>query len=169
MANELSLYKLSEQYREALTTLQDMELDEETVKDTLEGLQGNIEVKATNVALFVKNIEALAESIKEAESQMAARRKSIENRAARIREYLLVGMQLSGITKIECPYFKIALRDNPESVIVEDEKLIPSEYFKPAPPPPPPSPDKTAIKKALKEGKPCPGARLEKKQRVEIK
>lgn len=113
-----ALYELALEYRDAADRLTDLDLDDQTVADTLEGLAGDLEVKATNVAMFARNLEATAAQIKDAEAQMAARRKAVENRAANLNRYLLVSMQQAGIQKIECPYFRIAVRDNLPAVDV---------------------------------------------------
>ena len=68
--------------------------------------------------------------------------------------------------KIECPLFKVAVRDNPVSVLIEGE--VPEDYMM-LPPPPDPVPDKAAIKMALEAGKEVPGAKLVRGRRVEIK
>lgn len=167
-APNTSLYVLADQYLEAAERMADLELPEEVIADTLEGLAGALEVKATNVAMFVQNLEASASAIKDAESKMAARRKAIEARAERIRAYLKENMERTGIFKIDCPYFKIAIRDNPPSVKIDAESQIPMQYMK-IPDPPPPSPDKKAIAEALKAGQDVPGCHLERGKRLEIK
>lgn len=164
----LALYKLADQYVEAAQRMADLELDEQTVADTLEGLAGEVEVKATNVAMFVRNLEVSAEAIKSAEADMAARRKAIENRAKRIRQYLQEQMARTGITKIECPHFKLSIRSNPPAVVIDAEGQIPEEFMRQAPPPPP-APDKKALADALKSGREVPGCHLESGQRLEIK
>lgn len=163
-----SLYALSDEYVAVAERLADLELDEQTIADTLEGMSGALEAKATNVAMFVRNLEAGADAIKEAEGHMAARRKAIENRAGRIRQYLLDNMERTGISKIECPYFKIAVRDNPPAVVIDAESQIPAQYMK-TPPPPPPAIDKKAIAEAIKGGAEVPGAHLARGKRLEIK
>lgn len=163
-----ALYNIAAEYREAAEKLSDLDLDEQTIADTLEGMSGELEVKATNVAFFARNLESLAASIKEAEAGMAARRKALENRAARMRDYLLNCMQLAGVQKIEGPYFKLAQRENPPAVIIDEPGLIPAEFMR-QPDPPPPAPDKTAIKEALKAGTEVPGAHLARGVRLEIK
>lgn len=164
----IALYKLADEFLEASQRMADFDLPEEAIHDTLEGLSGALELKATNVAMFVRNLEASAEAIKVAEGEMAARRRAIENRAKRIRSYLQEQMTRTSITKIECPYFKLAIRDNPPSVVIDAESQIPVEFMR-IPDPPPPSPDKKAIADALKAGKEVPGAHLERGQRLEIK
>ncbi|MDE2020589.1 MAG: siphovirus Gp157 family protein [Patescibacteria group bacterium] len=163
-----SLYVLADEYLQAAEKMADLELDDKTISDTLEGLAGTLEVKATNVAMFIRNLEAGAGAIKEAESKMAARRKFIENRADRIRDYLKINMLRTGITKIECPYFKLSIRDNPPSVVIDAPELVPKDYLR-QPEPPPPAPDKKLIAQAIKDGFDVPGAHLERGQRLEIK
>jgi len=163
-----ALYELAAEYRADAEKLADMDLDEQTLADTLEGLGGELEVKAQNVIMFTRNLEATAAAIKEAEAQMAARRKALENRAAGLRRYVLENMQFAGIQKIECPFFKLSIRDNPAAVEIYEPGLIPAQYMK-QPEPPPPAPDKTAIKAAITAGTEVPGAKLTKGTRLEIK
>jgi len=163
-----ALYTVADQYLQDVAKLQDLDLDPQTIADTLEAMQGDMEVKATNVAMFIRNLESLADQIKQAEAAMAARRKAIETRADNIREYLLTNMLRTGITKIESPYFKIAIRNNPASVVVDDEASIPAKYMR-QPPIPDQAPDKKEIKAALEFGEIVPGARLVTKQSVTIK
>lgn len=163
----ITLFELAAEYRSVADKLTDMDLPPEVVSDTLESISGDLEAKATNVAMFVRNLEASAAAIKEAVAAMSARRKAIENRAASVRQYLLDNMQRTGITKIECPYFKIALRTNPESVVIDNEAAIPADYLREIPARH--EPDKAAMKSALQDGYEIPGARLVRTQRVEIK
>lgn len=168
MTTSTALYVLADEYLIAAQQLADLDLDPQTVADTLEGLSGALEVKATNVAMFARNLEASAEAIKAAEAQMAARRKSIENRAQAVRDYLKAQMERTGIKEIASPYFKLAIRTNPPAVVIDALGQIP-EYFMKMPEPPPPSPDKKGIAAAIKAGKEVPGAHLEQSTRLEIK
>jgi hypothetical protein len=167
--NNLTLYTIADSYLQDVAKLQDLDLDEQTIADTLEGLTGTFEEKATNVALFTRNLEALADQIKQAEQAMAARRKALESRADRIRQYLLDNMQRTGITKIESPWFNIALAKNPPSVVVDDEvtlKFAHPEFVKTVTTE---SIDKAAVKDAIKAGQIVEGAHLVQAERVSIK
>ena len=163
----MKLYKLTAQYDEALKTLGEMDLPEEVVADTLEALSGEIEEKATNVAKYMENILADASAIKEAEKKMSVRRKAIENRAARLKEYLKTNMERSGITEISCPYFVIKIKNNPPAVVVDDLEEVPEKFKKIIPATE--VADKAAIKAEIKENGSCPGAHTESSTRVEIK
>lgn len=164
----LTLYNIADQYLADLQKLQEMEIDEQTFADTLEGLSGDLEVKATNVAMFVRNLEASAEAIKNAEKAMAERRKALEAKADRIRQYLLDNMNRTGITKIDCPYFVLSVRKNPPAVEVLNQDMIPDEYFD-IPEPPAPTLNKNRLKEDLKAGVIVEGAKLTAGQSLAIK
>lgn len=164
----MTLYEVAGDYRRMVDALMDTQDDAKTVADTIEAESYPLEVKAQNVAYAIRNMEASAAAIKEAEAQMAARRKAIENRAQHIREYLKTCMEIANVTKISCPHFAIAIQNNPPSVDVYEPSLIPAEFMK-QPVPPPPAPDKTAIKEAIRAGHPMPGAVLVQGKRLVIK
>ena len=164
----IALYELAADFRETADRLADMELDEQTLHDTLESIAFPVEQKAVQVAAFVRNLEATAEQIKAAEKAMAERRKAIENRAANVRQYLMDNMRACGFRKIEHPNFVIAVKQNPESVVIEDERQIPMDYMR-QPETPPPVPDKALIKQAIKDGFEVPGAKLTRTLRIDIK
>lgn len=163
-----SLYNIAAEYRDSANKLQDLDLDAQTLADTLDGLSGELEVKAKNVAFFARNLEATAASIKQAEVEMAARRKSLEQRAESLRQYIFASMQVAGVEQIECPHFRLSIKKNPAAVDVYEALLIPSEFMT-TPVAPAPAPDKKAIAEALKAGREVPGAKLTQGKRLEIK
>lgn len=164
----LALYKIAESFQ-ALECLDDPDMPPEAVNDTLDSLRGDLTVKATNVAMYARNLEALAAQIKLAEQTMAHRRKMLENRAESIREYIKRCMETASIQKIDCPHFSLAIKKNPPAVEITDEESIPAIYMRDPPPPPPPAPDKKLIGDALKTGQAVPGARLIQGTRLDIK
>jgi FtsZ-binding cell division protein ZapB len=164
----LNLFEISREYRAAADTLVELDLDEETLKDTLESISGDLETKAQNIGFVIKNIEASAEQIKAHAKAMMDRAKALENRASSVKQYLFDGMRLANVPKIDTPYFKLAIRDNPPSVQIDDESVIPAEY-KTDPLPPVPAPDKSLIKKAILDGFEVPGCRLVRGQRLDIR
>jgi len=168
MTTALSLYNIAAEHRQMVDALMATDNDAQTIADTIEAESYPLEVKAQNVAYAIRNLESLAAQIKDAEKQMADRRKSIENRAEHVREYLKTCMEIAGVSKIECPHFALTIKKNPPSVEVFEPAMIPAEFMR-QPEPPPPSIDKTAIKEALKAGREIPGAHLVQGQRLEIK
>jgi hypothetical protein len=163
-----SLYILANEYKAIEQKLNDSDVDEQTVKDTLEGLSGELETKGVNVAYVIRNMESSAEQIKQAEKAMADRRKALESRAEQLKRYLKDNMERTGITKIECPHFSIAIKHNPPAVVIDDAAAIPGDYMV-TPPAPPPAPDKKLIAQAIKDGVDVPGCRLVSGTRIDIK
>lgn len=162
-----SLYALVEQFR-ALEQLDIEDVDEQTLADTLERLQGEIQVKATNCALFARNIETFADTVDAAAKQMAERAKSLRRKSDSVRAYLLSQLRGAGITKIQAPEFTISVRKNPAAVMVKPDAVIPEEYYV-QPEPPPPRLDKKKLAEHLKEGVYIDGVWLEQGERLDIR
>lgn len=162
-----ALFQLASEHRALSDKLHDLDLDDETIADTLEGEAGNLVEKGKNVAAVFRNLESDAKQIKEAEQQLAERRKAIEKRAESLKQYLKTNMELAGILKIECPWFVVSIKQNPEAVTVDDEEAIPRDYFKEIPASY--QLDKTMVKQALKDGFDVAGVRLTRGTRLEVK
>ncbi len=163
----LTLYEIAADFKSAAETLSNLDLDAQTIADTLEGLSGALEVKATNVAKFYLSLDATAAACKQRAKEMADRAKAIESRANAMREYLSRNLEAAGIDKIEGPELKITWRPS-SAVVIDAQDLVPDEYMR-TPEPPPPAPDKAAIAAALKQGKAVPGAHLEQCRNLQIK
>ena len=56
--------------------------------DTLDGMEQELVCKAENVAVYIKNMESEAKTLKAEEDKLKARRQAKENAAKRMREYL---------------------------------------------------------------------------------
>lgn len=164
----ITLYKLADDYLVAQDKLSDLDLPEDVIRDTLESMEGDLQVKATNTGLFIRNLEVTSEAIAAEEKRLSERRKAIDNRVNNIKRYLFENMQRTGITKIESPSLTLSLQNNPASVSVENVSDIPAEYMRQKEAPPP-EPDKNAIKEALKNGIDVPGCTLVTTQRLVIK
>ena len=164
----LTLYEIAQEYRDTCNKLMDMQTDEQTIADTLEGEVWALQIKAQNYGFVIGNLESIAESIKSAELQMTARRNAIEIRTKNLRERLKQAMQIAGVSKFEMPHFEISIAKNPDKVEIFEPALIPAEFMVYAEPPPP-SPNKIAIKAAIKNGKEVSGAKLTQGTRLVIK
>ena len=162
-----NLYKLKHEYQLAAAQLQDMDLDDQTLSDTLEAMAGDLELKATNTVMVSRNMRVTVSAIKDASKAMLDRAKAIELRADYLDKRVLDTMLETGIKKIECPYFKLAVQDNPPAVDVFDSLQIPQAYMREVPATF--QIDKTLIKMAIKDGYEVPGAKLVQGKRLAIK
>ena len=141
--------------------------------DTLEGIETEFELKAENVAQYIKALRVEADAIREEEKTLAARRKAKEKRAAGLISYLLACMKQIHRDKIETAKCKLSIRKNAESVQVTDEEGLARQLaalgrddlirVKP------PELDKTALKKALQAGEAIDGASLGRTESLIIK
>jgi hypothetical protein len=167
----LTLFEIAQEYRHITDVLMDSGVDEQTLTDTLEGEAWPLELKAQNYAFVVRNLETTAAAIKEAEAAMKKRRELLEKRSAYLKERLKTGMEIAGVSKLDCPHFAITIKKNPPAIDIWDEKQIPAKFMRtPEPPPPPASvPDKAAIKAAIDAGEDVPGAMKVQGTRIEIK
>ncbi|MEJ2406557.1 MAG: siphovirus Gp157 family protein [Candidatus Thiodiazotropha sp.] len=138
----------------------------EAAMNTLEGIEGQLQEKAVNVAKFMQNLDATAKSIREAEQQMAHRRKAIENRSRWIKDYLKNNMEAAGILKIESPWFRLAIQKNPEAVEIVNEAAVPDDFKSEVVTV---KIDKAAIKQAIRGGGEVPGVTLFQGTRLAIR
>lgn len=162
-----ALFLIAQEYREAADKLSNLDLDAQTMADTLDGLSGELEVKAQSVAYMIRNLESTAEAIKAFEAQQTERRKAIENRAEGLKRYLQNCMEATGIKKIEGPGVVLSFRES-SAVVIDEPRLIPIDYMR-TPPIPEAQPDKKAIADAIKAGTDVPGAHIEKRKNLQIK
>ena len=159
----MKLYELSQSY----VRLQEMaeELDPQTFLDTLDSIKEGFDDKAENTAKLIRSIEGDIEVLKAEEKRLAERRKTYEGKVNTLKEYLQIQMEVAGIEKVKRPLVTISIRNNPPSVRVLDESLIPSEYMIPQLP----KISKKDIKEALKNGEFVPGAELQSTKGLVIK
>ena len=144
-----SLYELTEAYDTVLEMLYDPEVDEQTVIDTLDGIEGEIEEKADNYAKLIREMKADADKLAEEERRIAARRKSLESRADRLKRNLQANLEFIGKTKFKTALFTFSISPNgglQPLTITDNLGEIPGKYLIPQPP----VPDKDKIRELLK-------------------
>lgn len=165
-----SLYELSSDYQLTLDNLMDMldagDIDEQAFLDTMEGIEDEVKAKATAVASYILNMRSLAANIKEAEANMAARRKSLESKATRLSDYLLSNLEAAGIPDVQTPLFAIKIKKLPPSVVVAKGAVLPDNFINRKVTE---TPNKVAIKNYLKEGNELAGVELVSGKRLEVK
>ena len=157
-----SLYKLSGELVALSSHMDDGEFDQESLELALTCLRGELQDKCINVAKYSENLASDALQIDEAIKQMQARKKSIQARSDAMKKYLFDNMVAADITKIECPYFALSIRNNPTKVEVNDFLKVPDEFKKTVE-------TVTVDKKSIKEAGGCPGAELISTKRLQIK
>lgn len=165
--NQLTLYQLADEYRQLMELAADPEADADSFNAALNALEGDFKSKGIAVAQVARNLEALHDQIMAAIKSMALRADAAKRRAESTRAYLRDQMTVTGITKIESPLLRLALRKSPPRVVVASDALVPPDYQRHIPERW--EPDKTKISAALKAGETIDGCRLEQSTWLEIK
>lgn len=168
----MKLYELSKDYENLILAIENGDIPEEAIADTLESIELLLDEKADNIACWIKQLTAEAEAIKAEEDKLKARRTAKLNRAERLTEYLAECLTNAGRTKIETARNVISFRKNPPSVVFDNEAAFIAwanencqsllTYGKP-------TVNKTAIKTAINEGLELAGVRIENKLNIQIK
>lgn len=136
-----------------LLTLQEMleeAVDDQCLLDTLEGVQGEYEIKLESYCKVIKNIEADMEALKAEAKRLTDRRKVLEGNVERLKKAMYDSMKATGTDKVKGQIFTVAIQRNggklPVIVDVPTEDL-PDELVKVVE-----SPDLEAIGKLLEVG-----------------
>lgn len=147
----MQLFELDAKYR-ALLNMAD-ELDPTLFHDTLDSIVDAIEDKAINYAKIITQFKADVRTLKEQEKRFAERRQAVEKKIEILQNDLFVGMESVGIDKIKDSRFTVWLQNNPLSVKVTNESLIPKTFYVAQAP----KLDKKALKEELQH-RDIPGA-----------
>lgn len=165
MAN---IYEITDDFLRIQDMMGDPELDPQTLADTLEAIEGELEVKAENYAKVMKNLEGDIVAIKAEIDRLTSKKKAIENNIKNMKATLQSVMEATGKTKFKTDLFSFGIQKNAPSVVidVEDVRDIPEDYLKFKEP----EVDKTAIKAAINDGVDLSGiAHLEQSQSLRIR
>lgn len=158
----MSIYEIDD----SILSLVDMETGEIEDIARFDELQMERTQKVENIACYFKNLVAEAKAMKEEEANLARRRKAVENKAERIKNLLIYA--LNG-KKFESPKVRCSYR-KAKSVRVDDDFVAWAQghasdllAFKE------PTPNRTAIKAALEEGREIEHAEIVTNESLQVK
>ena len=157
---EWRMFKIDQAIQEVLDIQEDNNLPDADVKDMLEMLKMDKEKLYEDIGLEYKNLDAHGNAIKDEIHALKARLDEVEDRKQKIKDALTAWLDGE---KFETPKLKVSFRRSEETVI-DDFELLPDDYIRIKY-----EPDKTAIKKAIKDGEAVEGAHIEKKKSCVIK
>jgi hypothetical protein len=129
--------------------------DDETIRDTLEGITDLHEMIAAVIRSALVD-EALHAGLRFRLDDMRERLSRLELRASKKRELALAAMTEVGLSKLEQPDFTASARAGTPALVVIAEESIPGAYWLPQPP----KLDRQAILGELKRGIEIPGAEM---------
>jgi hypothetical protein len=129
--------------------------DEDTLRDTLEGLSTLPEMLACAVRSYLDDI-ALTAALGIRITDMQERITRFEQRAEKKRALITSVMDSADLKKLAEPDFTVSFRVTPPSLIVIAESEIPAAYWKLQPP----KLNRQSLTAALRSGESVPGAAL---------
>ena len=163
-----NIYEITNDYLQIMAMLEDSDLDPQTLADTMEGIEGEFEIKAENYAKVMKNLEGDILAIKAEIDRLTSKKRVIENNIKSMKSNLQYAMEATGKTKFKTELFSFNIQKNAPSVVIDLEDLskLPSQFIKQREI----EADKTAIKEALKRGENLDGiAHWEQGESLRIK
>ena len=131
------------------------DIDDETLRDTLEGLSELPDVIKEIVRSSLDD-EAFVSALKIRLSEMQSRLDRFKTRAEKKRELAAWAMGAAGMERLLAEDFSVSLRHGTQRLEIIDEAKIPSEFLVPLPP----RLDRTTLLSRLKLGTIVPGAML---------
>jgi|SRR3712207_2120788 len=159
-----SLYELSndaillEEQLDALEIMEDVDSsDKEQAEEIYSTIQRLIQEKSAGIVAIVRNTDMMIDDIDMEIKRLRALKKQKEKRIESIKEYALACMQMQGVKKIETYLGNISIRKGSGKVIIDDIDKLPDEYKRTTVTI---EGDRTAIKKAIKDGINVFGAEL---------
>lgn len=142
-----TLYELTEEYRQLLDMMEDDSVDPEVLKDTLEGVDGELEIKAENCAKVMAELCGKVDLIDREIERLKGKKDVLNNNIKRIKQQIEKSMIDTGKRKFKTDLFSFGIQKNPPAVVIDQEDQIPEEYWIAQEP----KLNRTAIKQWLKE------------------
>ena len=165
-----SLFNLAKEYTDLYSALVSS-VDEETgevdvdIASALANIQGTFEEKAIATATVSRMLGNTVEEVSKEIDRLKRLKAHLEREDGRVREYLKRAMEMTGTEKVQGISASISFRKS-EQTVIDNEGELPEEYITVKTTY---TPNKTAIKTAIKAGKDVPGAHIETVKNLQIR
>jgi hypothetical protein len=121
--------------------------------DALDEAKGDLRTKVDNVCRLLRNVDGDIDKFKAEEKRIGARRKAMENKKERVRDWLKQTMDVLSVDSMKTDIFDVKIVGGRDKVVVVNEELVPEEFMRVKK-----SVDLTKVKKAYDEdGEIVPG------------
>ena len=122
-----NLFELKDSYQQVYDLIAEQE-DEQILKDTLSSINDAIEDKADGYVAVIKSLEADNNAIDEEIKRLRQRKTSNQNGVKRLKESLQEVMEQTEKRSSKLRLIR-SIANNPPSLDVTDESLIPKQYY----------------------------------------
>ena len=164
----MKLYEITTEISKLINQYNSVETEEQLIEleKKLTDISVTFKDKAVSVAHHIINTDSTIESIEVEIERLKTHLNHYQKEAEWFKRYLQNSMESAKETEIITPTMKLKIKNNPPSLIIDDENLIPDKYKKEVTTI---TVDKAAIKNEFKNGVGVNGTHLETKTRLEIK
>ncbi|MDO0996630.1 siphovirus Gp157 family protein [Staphylococcus hominis] len=159
-----SLFDLSTDYQQLYDLIAEQE-DEQILKDTLASINDAIEDKADGYVAVIKTLEGDNKAIDEEIKRLRQRKTSNQNGVKRLKESLQEVMEQTGKEKFKTALNTYSIANNPPSLDITDESLIPKQYYIEQQP----KLDKKELLKVVKDGLEIKGVELKQSRSLRVR
>ena len=123
----MSLYEITGRLAYLREMIESEAISEEDAADTMEAILQEQEDGYENAVKWIRDIEADIEAVKAEAEKLAEKKKALENRKERVRDYILRSMQASGQKKVKAGIFSISWKNPPIKYVpsVDIEQMPP--------------------------------------------
>lgn len=108
----MNLYEITESLMKLQMLLEDPEVDQQLVEDTINDTEEELEVKADGYARVIKNLEGNIDALDKEIKRLQAKKKACQNGITRLKDNLQAAMTALKKPKIKTDLFTIAIQKN---------------------------------------------------------
>lgn len=163
--SNISLFDAAQQVRDAISQI---DTDTGEMSDSYSDSRELFQTKAMACVAYAKDEAATIEAAEGMLKQMADKVKARKERLERFKRYMADCMKATGIYEVKHEFGLFGAKlhiDRDESVELDADAVFPASLCNE---PKPPTPNKTAIKAAIKAGEAVAGAHIARKDRLTI-
>ncbi len=113
-----------------------------------EQIRDDLSHKIDGICQMIKNNQSDIDALDDEIHRLQDRKKSLENKITNIKDYVQNCLEYAGESKVVTASFTCTIANNPPSLSIPDESIVPAEYLIAQPP----KVNKNAIKQAIKDG-----------------
>lgn len=128
-----NLYELMGDYTALQAAMEDQELTDAQLQELLDAVdeaKGPLREKLDNICRLLANIGGDVEKYKAEEHRLERRRKTLENKHNRLREWVRSSMDVLEVDSMKTSVHSVSLGKASKKVVITDEKLVPEAYTK---------------------------------------
>ena len=130
----MNLYELTDAYLQLQELMEDPDVDAQVIADTMEGIEGELEIKAENYAKVIRNMEGSIIAIDHEQDKLAAKKAILKGNVKRLKDNLQASMIATGKRKFKTDLFSFNIQKNggkaPVILDVKDTSELPDDLVR---------------------------------------